>query len=40
MKIKLNEQQTKQFYELMLPELIRIEKEKNSKEKNDSWKKK
>lgn len=28
MKIILNEEQTKQLYEMMLPELIRIEREK------------
>jgi hypothetical protein len=31
MKIKLNEQQTKQLYQMILPELIRIEKEKEKR---------
>ena len=31
MKITLNEEQTRQLYEMMLPELIRIEKEKEKR---------
>jgi hypothetical protein len=31
MRITLNEQQSKQFIEMLLPDLIRIEKEKKEK---------
>jgi hypothetical protein len=31
MKIVLNEKQSKRFYEILLPELIRIENEKKEK---------
>jgi hypothetical protein len=31
MKIKLNEEQSKKFIEMLLPELIRIERERENK---------